>query len=177
MEVAAVIVREESQIENLHDHLQSDKEQRKEQQTQENSKEPLEQNQLPQLSEHEICSRPDESNQPLTSKTAKAAEVVIDKTPEMIQLEKLRNNLNRNPKSSYYANRYENHLAKIQVLVLKATKQLQSDIKVWDATFLMQNNRLPNANDYELSDEVTSTLHKKKVALKLLQSWKITVHL
>ena len=60
--------------------------------------------------------------------------------------------------------------------MLKAAKQLQSDIKVCDATFLMQKNRLPNANDYELSDEVTSTPHKKKVALKLLQSWKIAVH-
>ena len=84
--------------------------------------EPLEQNQLPQLSEHEICSRSDESNQPLTSKTAKAAEVVLGKTPEVIQLEKLCNNLNHNPKSRYCANRYENHLEKIQVLVLKATK-------------------------------------------------------
>ena len=42
--------------------------------------EPLEQNHLPQLSEHEICSRSDESNQPLTSKTTKAAEVVLGKT-------------------------------------------------------------------------------------------------
>ena len=41
----------------------------------------------------------------------------------------------------------------------------------------MQNNQLPNANDYELLDAVTSTLLKKKVALKLLQSRKITVHL
>ena len=122
MEVAAVIFREESQLENLHDHLQGEKEQGKEQQPQENSKEPLEQNQLPQLSEHEICSRSDESNQPLTSKTAKAAEVVLGKTPEVIQLENLCNNLNRNPKSRYCANRYENHLEKIQVLVLKATK-------------------------------------------------------
>ena len=71
MEVAAVIFREESQIENLHDHLQSGKEQRKEQQPQENSKEPLEKNQLPQLSEHEICFRSDESNQPLTQKQQK----------------------------------------------------------------------------------------------------------
>ena len=89
MEVAAVIFREESQLENLHDHLQGEKEQGKEQQPQENSKEPLEQNQLPQLSEHEICSRSDESNQPLTSKTAKAAEVVLGKTPQV------KNNLNR----------------------------------------------------------------------------------
>ena len=56
--------------------------------------------------------------------------------------------------------------------MLKAAKQLQSDM----TTFLMQKNRHPNANDYELSDEVTSTPHKKKVALKLLQSWKIAVH-
>lgn len=98
-------------------------------------------------------------------------------TPEVIESEKL-HNLNRKPKSRYCAKRYENHLAKIQVLVLKATKQLQSDIKVWDATFLMQNNWLPNAYDYGLSDEVTSTLRKKNVALKLLQSWEtITVYL
>ena len=46
MEVAEVNLREESQLENLHDHLQSDKEQGKEQEPQENSKEPIEQNQL-----------------------------------------------------------------------------------------------------------------------------------
>ena len=131
-----IFFREESQLENLHDHIQSDIEQGKEQQPQENSKEPLEQNQLPQLSEHEICSRSDESNQPLTSKTTKAAEVVLGKTSEVIQLE-LCSNLNHNSKSRYCANRYENRLAKIQILVLKATKQLQSDIKLWDATFLM----------------------------------------
>ena len=132
-----IFFREESQLEILHDHIQSDIKQGKEQQPQENSKEPLEQNQLPQLSEHEICSRSDESNQSLTSKTTKAAEVALGKTPEVIQLEKLCNNLNRNPKSRYCANRYENHLAKIQILVPKATKQLQSDIKLWEATFLM----------------------------------------
>ena len=117
-----IFFREESQLENLHDHIQSDIKQGKEQQPQENSKEPLEQNQLPQLSEHEICSRSDESNQPLTSKTTKAAEVVLGKTSEVIQLEKLCNNLDHNSKSRYCANRYENHLEKIQVLVLKATK-------------------------------------------------------
>ena len=46
MEVAEVNLREESQLENLHDHLQNDKEQGKEQEPQENSKEPIEQNQL-----------------------------------------------------------------------------------------------------------------------------------
>ena len=92
MEVAEVNLREESQLENLHDHLQSDKEQGKEQEPQENSKEPIEQNQLPQLSEHQICTRSDESNQPLTSKTAKAVEVVVGKTPEGIQLDKLPKN-------------------------------------------------------------------------------------
>ena len=106
MEVAVVNFREESQLENLHDHSQRDKEQWKEQEPQENSKEPLEQNQLPQLSEHEICTRSDESNQPLTSKTAKALEVVVGKTPEGIQLEKMLNNLNRNTKSRCCANRY-----------------------------------------------------------------------
>ena len=127
------------------------------------------------LSEHEIDN--DETKQQLSSKTAKAAELVLGKLPEVIQLDKLRNNLTRNPKSRYCVNRYENHLAKIQVLVLKAIKKLDSDIKAWDASFLMQHKRVPNPNDYETSQEATDILHRRKVALKLLQSWKITVHL
>ena len=79
MGVAAVIFREESQLENLHDHLQGDKEQGKEQEPLENSKESLEQNQLPQLSEHETYTKSDESNHSLTSKTAKATEVHWEK--------------------------------------------------------------------------------------------------
>ena len=128
-----------------------------------------------QLSDHEMDN--DESSQPLSSKTAKAAELVLGKLPEVIQLDKLRKNVTRNPKSRYCVNRYDNHLAKIQVLVLKAIKQLDSDVKAWDASFLMQHKRLPNSNDYAASQEATELLHKRKVALKLLQSWKITVHL
>ena len=71
MEVAEVNLREESQLENLHDHLQSDKEQGKEQEPQENSKEPIEQNQLPQLSEHEICTRSDKVTSPSLQKQQK----------------------------------------------------------------------------------------------------------
>ena len=128
-----------------------------------------------QLSEHEMDN--DESSQQLSSKTAKAAELVLGKLPEVIQLDKLHNNVARNPKSRYCVNRYENHLAKIQVLVLKAIKQLDADVKAWDASFLMQHKQLPNSNDYAASQEATEILHKRKVALKLLQAWKITVHL
>ena len=40
----------------------------------------------------------------------------------------------------------------------------------------MQNNRLPNANDYELSDEVTSTPHKKKSCSEIATILEDAVH-
>ena len=119
----------------------------------------------------------DECQQQLSSKTAKATEIILGKIPEVTQLDKLRNNLARNPKSRYCINRYENYLAKIQVLVLKAVKELNSKLKEWDASFVTQHERLPNLNDYTASKEASDILHRRKVALKLLQSWKITVHL
>ena len=70
----------------------------------------------------------DESVPQLSSKTAKAAEVVLGKTPDVVQLDKLRTSLNRNPKSRHCIKRYESHLAKIQVFVLKATKQLKGQM-------------------------------------------------
>lgn len=115
--------------------------------------------------------------QQLTSKTAKAAEVVLAKIPEVVQLDKLRSNLARNPKSRYCINKFENHLAKVQVLVLRALRQLNVELKAWDSSFLAQNKRIANQNDYSSSKEAKDILHKRKVALKLLESWKITVHL
>ena len=70
----------------------------------------------------------DESVQQLSSKTAKAAEVVLGKTPDVVQLDKLRTSLNRNPKSRHCIKRYESHLPKIQLFVLKATKQLKGQM-------------------------------------------------
>ena len=113
----------------------------------------------------------------LSSKTAVAVEMVLGKIPEVIQLDKLHNNLKKSPKSRYCINWYENHLAKIQVLVLKATKQINEELKSWDAFFLKQYQRLPNTQDYTASDQAKANLEKRKVVLKLLESWKITVHL
>ena len=79
---------------------------------------------------------PCESEQQLSTKTAKATEIVLGKTPEVIQLDKLRANLARNPKSRCCLNRFENHLTKIQVFVLKAVQQLNADLKAWDTFFL-----------------------------------------
>lgn len=132
-----------------------------------------EQHKMPEDPAHVPC----ESEQQLSSKTAKATEIVLGKTPEVIQLDKLRANLARNPKSRYCLNRYENHLTKIQVFVLKAVQQLNADLKAWDTSFLMENERLPNSSDYSRSEESRGILHKRKVALKLLESWKISVHL
>ena len=64
-----------------------------------------------------------------------------------------------------------------QVFVLKAVQQLNADLKAWDTSFLMENERLPNSSDYSRSEESRGILHKRKVALKLLESWKISVHL
>lgn len=82
-----------------------------------------------QLSEQDTA---DESVQQLSCKTAKAAEVVLGKTPDVVQPDKLRTSLNRKPKSRDCINRYESHLAKIQVFVLKATQQLNAELKASD---------------------------------------------
>ena len=130
-EVTAVIFRvdEEDETRQEQQQVEDDNTGEKGEETSQEPNEPEE-----QQTEHEPDRQlpeqntADESVQQLSSKTAKAAEVVLGKTPDVVQLDKLRTSLNRNPKSRHCIKRYESHLAKIQVFVLKATKQLKGQM-------------------------------------------------
>jgi hypothetical protein len=121
---------------------------------------------------------PDESNtKTLFTKTAKAIQEVLGYTPEVAEFDRLKCSLARNTKSRYLINRYETSLTNIQVMVLKAVKELQCNIKNWDTEFLRNNERIPTMKDYSLNNAILQMFHKKKLADKILESWKITVHL
>ena len=115
------------------------------------------------------------SEKNLTTKTAKAVERVLGGRPIVYELEKLRVNYKRNPKSRYAKNRYESHLVKVQTSVLSRLQECKEKIKNWDSGFVLKNSRLPNIDDY--SDEITSEVKKQKEAQELLRQWDITVHL
>lgn len=98
----------------------------------------------------------------LTSKTAKALEKVLGRSPDVEKFEKLKQSLMANPTSKYNQDRYKTQLAHVQVKTLKAYKQLNSELKEY------QNQK---AEPYVTK---TKQLH---IAAELLKSWKITVHL
>ena len=60
--------------------------------------------------------------------------------------------------------------------VLRELQLIKEKLKNWDETFLANNGRLANNNEY-MSDSDFTALTNKKIALKLLESWNITVHL
>lgn len=98
----------------------------------------------------------------LTSKTAKALEKVLGRSPDVEKFEKLKQSLMANPTSKYNQDRYKTQLAHVRVKTLKAYKQLNSELKEY------QNQK---AEPYVTK---TKQLH---IAAELLKSWKITVHL
>lgn len=113
----------------------------------------------------------------MKSKTSIAIKAVIGKTSEVCELDSLKENLKHNPKSYYYSKKYDYILVRIQTQVLQELKSLEQALKNWDETFVQQNNRIPNDTDYTHSSEFKDMAKKKRIALKLLESWKITVHI
>ena len=120
--------------------------------------------------------RQDESTA-ITSKTGQALRSVLGPCPEVAKFEKLKCCLAKNPRSRYHIDLYETHLAHIQILILKAYRQLHNEINAWKATF--QNSRLREATDSEMkgNQNVSKLLSTFKIASRLLAVWKITVHL
>ena len=55
--------------------------------------------------------------------------LVLGTCDKVLKYDKLRQNVAKNPKSRYHIERYETYLAKIQLLTLKAYKQVFNDIQ------------------------------------------------
>ena len=110
------------------------------------------------------------------SKTAKALEVVLGKIPEVSEIERLKQTVMKNPKAHFYRKKYDTVLSKVQTAVLRELRNVGEELKKWDEAFLTMHGRLPNNTDYMSDDEFSALNKKKKIALKLLESWNITVH-
>ena len=89
----------------------------------------------------------------------------------------MRNKLSKNMSSHYYKSKYENHLARIQTALLRSVSECKKSVKEWEKKMVCETGSLPNPNQYGDIPELHHILTKQKVALKLLASWKITVHL
>lgn len=113
----------------------------------------------------------------VSSKTGKALVEILGKTPDVMEFEKAYKSYKSNQNSHYCKKRFENYLAIIQTKVLKALSESKKMIRNWDKDFVLRNSRLPNLEDYNNSNQMKQTFHRDKIAMKLLQSWKITVHL
>lgn len=110
------------------------------------------------------------------SKTAKVLEVVLGKTPEVSGIDRLKQTVSKNPKAHFYRKQYDSVLSKVQTQVLRELRLVKEELRKWDEDFFTKNDRLPNNNDYMGDDDFKELSKKKKAALKLLESWNITIH-
>jgi len=65
----------------------------------------------------------------------------------------------------------------MQTCVLRELRSVKNQLKQWGENFLATHGRIPNDSDYISDGHFKELTKKKKVALKLLESWNITVHL
>ena len=110
------------------------------------------------------------------SKTAKVLEIVLGKTPEVSEIDRLKQTVSKNPKAHFYRKKYDSVLSKVQTQVLRELRLVKEELRKWDEDFFTKNDRLPNNNDYTDDDDFNKLCKKKKAALKLLESWNITIH-
>ena len=121
--------------------------------------------------------RTENGSENLSSKTAKALAQVLGKTKEVITYEKLKNNVAKNPGSKYHKEQFLNHLAHIQVQVLKKYKQIHKEIEEWSSSFKDSKKKPPTERDLKTDPDILSTWKNSKIAKELLRVWKITVHM
>ena len=78
----------------------------------------------------------------------------------------MKQKMEENPRSHYYAKTYETTLLRLQTQVLTELKTLNKLV-----------NSQEGNTDYTDNTEYNEMVREKKIAIKLLESWKITVHL
>ena len=111
------------------------------------------------------------------SKTAKALELILGKTPEVSEIDRLKQTVAKNPKAQFYRKKYDSLLSNLQTCVLRELRSVKNQLKQWDENFLTTHGRIPNDSDYINDGHFKELTQKEKVALKLLESWNTTVHL
>ena len=120
---------------------------------------------------------PPKKGKEVQSKTAKALELILGKTPEVSEIDRLKQIVAKNPKAHFYRKKYDSLLSNMQTCVLRELRSVKNQLKQWDENFLATHGKIPNDSDYISDGHFKELTQKKKVALKLLESWNITVHL
>ena len=167
MEVDPIVSDEHPQTENQTDtgnplnQMQSRKRIRSEQETTPQEPDPKKQ---------KLCAAP-------VTKTARALQQVLGTCEEVLKYDKLKQNVTKNPKSRYHTEHYEIHLAKIQILTLKAYKKIFNDIQSWQDNFRLSQHREATEADLKESIQIAPQRKQLRTASELLKLWKITVHL
>ena len=100
------------------------------------------------------------------SKTAKALELLLGKTCEVSELDRLKQTIAKNPKAHYYRKKYDTLRGNIQTRVLGELRSLKNQLKEWDVAFLASNSRLPSDSDYSNDRQFKELSKKKKSGLK-----------
>ena len=83
----------------------------------------------------------------------------------------------KNPGSRYHKEQFLNHLAHIQVQVLKKYKAIHKEIEEWSSSCKDSKKKSPTERDLKTDPDILSTWKNSKIAKGLLRVWKITVQI
>ena len=92
-------------------------------------------------------------------------------------MKNFKKNATKNSSTRYHKEHFLNHLAHIQVQVLKKYEDTNEAIIEWSANFKKVFKKNPTENHMKKDPVIAKTWRKNKVATELLKIWKITIHL
>ena len=79
----------------------------------------------------QLCSTERESQ----SKTAKVLEIVLGKTPEVSEIDRLKQTVSKNPKAHFYRKKYDSVLSKVQTQVFRDLRLAKEELRKRDDFF------------------------------------------
>lgn len=114
---------------------------------------------------------PPKQRKKVQSKTAKALELILGKTPEVSEIDRLKQTVAKNTKAHFYRKKYDSLLSNLQTCVLRELRSVKNQLKQWDENFLATHGRIPNDSDHINGAHFKELAQNKKVALKLLKQY------
>ena len=73
------------------------------------------------------------------SKTAKVLDLVLGKTPEVSEIDRLKQTVSKNPKAHFYRKKYDSVLSKVQAQVLRELRLIKEKLRKWDEDFFTKH--------------------------------------
>ena len=109
---------------------------------------------------------PPKKGKEVQSKTTKALELILGKTPEVSEIDRVKQTATKNPKAHFYRKKYDSLLSNLQTCVLRELRSVKNQLKQWDENFLATHGRIPNDSDYIYDDHFRELTQKKKSSLE-----------